>query len=170
VESVVRDEFHGKPIFDVFNSFDRTPAASASVAQVHFATLSSGEEVAVKIQRRGVETLMREDLAVIAILIVVLAVVAPRVARAFNIRAAFEEFQRYTLQELDFEVEARTMGVFRENFADWHDVLIPKPLLEYVTKRVLTMERLSGKRVDVIVNALSKEQRSTLGIGFSRSK
>ncbi|MHB8461891.1 MAG: AarF/UbiB family protein [Vulcanimicrobiaceae bacterium] len=163
VEAVIREEFRSKSISDVFKSFESAPAASASVAQVHFAVLPTGTEVAVKIQRRGVEKLMRSDLSVLATLVAVIGFIAPRVARAFNIRDGFAEFRRYTLQELDFEVEARTMLAFRENFAGWKDVLIPEPFLEYVTKRVLTMERVSGKRVDVIADSLSKEQRTTLG-------
>jgi ubiquinone biosynthesis protein len=163
VEAVIREEFHNKPVSDVFKSFESAPAASASVAQVHFAVLPTGEEVAVKIQRRGVEKLLRRDLSVLATLVTVIAFIAPRVARAFNIRDGFAEFRRYTLQELDFEVEARTMLAFRANFAGWHDVLIPEPFSEYVTKRVLTMERVSGKRVDVIADSLSRERRTALG-------
>ena len=163
VEAVIREEFRGKRISDVFSAFDRAPTASASVAQVHFATLRSGEEVAVKVQRRGVKNHVQRDLSVLATLVGVLAVVAPQFTRAFNIRAGFAEFRRYTLQELDFELEARTMAAFRRNFADWHDVLIPEPFPEFVSKRVLTMQRVSGKRVDVIADSLSNEQRRTLG-------
>jgi ubiquinone biosynthesis protein len=142
VEAVVRDEFHGRGIEEVFGSFVQAPKASASVAQVHFATLTSGEEVAVKIQRLGVENRMRRDLSVLAALVVVLGFVAPRLTRAFNVRRGFAEFRRYTLQELDFEIEARTMAAFRHNFAGWHDVKIPEPFLKYISKRVLTMERV----------------------------
>ncbi len=163
VEAVISGEFGGKRIADVFGSFEETPAASASVAQVHFATLTSGDKVAVKIQRRGVDALTRRDLRVLGTLVRFVAFVAPRVARSFNIRDGFSEFRRYTLQELDFAVEAQTMLAFRRNFAGWKDVRIPEPFLAYVTQRVLTMERVSGHRVDVIVESLSSERRKTLG-------
>lgn len=163
VEAVIGEQFGGKAVADIFTAFEETPTASASVAQVHFATIPSGESVAVKIQRRGVEARIRSDLSVLATIVGLLTIVAPGVVRAFNIRDGFAEFRRYTLQELDFEVEARTMGAFRQNFAGWHDVFIPKPFLTFVTKRVLTMERVSGQRVDVIAHKLSSEQRTILG-------
>src|SRR5579859_7489483 len=163
VQAVVREDFHVKRISEVFSSFDPTPMASASVAQVHFATLISGEDVAVKVQRRGVDDHLKRDLSALAALVGALAVLAPRLTRAFNIRNGFAEFRRYTLQELDFQTEARTLAAFRKNFTDWHDVVIPQPFPKYVTRRVLTMQRVSGKRVDVIVDSLSNEQRRTLG-------
>lgn len=163
VRKVLREEFHRNDVLEVFATFDETPIASASVAQVHFATLPSGEEVAVKVQRRGIVTSMTRDLAVLAVLLRTVALVAPKAARAFNLRDGFAEFRRYTLQELDFTVEAQTMTEFRRNFADWRDVVIPKPFEQYVSKGVLTMERVSGARVDRIVQRLSSQQRAALG-------
>jgi ubiquinone biosynthesis protein len=163
VQAVVREEFRPNDVLEVFATFDEAPIASASVAQVHFATLRSGEEVAIKIQRRGIETSMKRDLAVLSALLRFVALAAPRAARAFNLRDGFVEFRRYTLQELDFAIEARTMAAFRRNFADWPDVVIPKPFERYVTKRVLTMQRVSGARVDRIAQRLSSEQREALG-------
>jgi ubiquinone biosynthesis protein len=163
VEAVLREDFRCGSVADVFHTFDEIPVAAASVAQVHFATLASGEEVAVKIQRRGVERALRRDLELVSGLLDVVAFVAPRMARAFNLRGGFAEFRRYTLQELDFEAEAQTMIHFRKNFAEWHDVVIPEPYPRYVTRRVLTMQRVSGRRVDAIARTLSSERRKQLG-------
>ncbi|HEV2741407.1 MAG TPA: AarF/UbiB family protein [Candidatus Elarobacter sp.] len=163
VEAVLCEDLGCGSPADVFRTFDEGPVAAASVAQVHFATLASGEEVAVKVQRRGVERALRRDLELVAGLLNVVAFVAPRMARGFNLRAGFAEFRRYTLQELDFEMEAQTMMRFRKNFAEWHDVVIPEPSPRFVTRRVLTMQRVSGQRVDVIVQTLSSEQRKQLG-------
>lgn len=162
VRKIICDEFHRNDMREIFAAFDETPIASASVAQVHFATLPSGEEVAVKVQRRGIEASMRGDLAALAALLQIVALLAPRAVRAFNLRDGFAEFSRYTLQELDFAIEAQTMTVFRRNFADWPDVVIPKPFEPYVTKRVLTMQRVSGARVDRIAQHLSSEKREAL--------
>ncbi len=163
VEAVLREDLGCGSPADIFRTFDEIPVAAASVAQVHFATLASGEEVAVKIQRRGVERALRRDLELVAGLLNVVAFVAPRMARAFNLRAGFAEFRRYTLLELDFEMEAQTMMRFRKNFAAWHDVVIPEPLSRFVTRRVLTMQRVSGQRVDVIAQTFSSERRKQLG-------
>jgi ubiquinone biosynthesis protein len=83
--------------------------------------------------------------------------------RNFNLKGGFEEFARYTLQELDFRNEAKTMLEFRENFVDWPDVVIPKPYGPMVTERVLTMDRISGRRVDVAAKRLAAPERLAFG-------
>ena len=163
VDVVVGEEFKTAGTASVFAGFEQVPIASASLSQVHFATLPDGKEVAVKVQRRGAEESILCDLRVLEALLDILVFFAPRMARNFNLRGGFFEFQKYTLQELDFSIEAMTLDAFRHNFVDWPDVVIPAPHHEYVTRRVLTMQRVSGERVDVIVERLSTEERHDLG-------
>ena len=163
VELVVGVEFDAAGTAAVFATFDPVPVASASISQVHFATLLDGKEVAVKVQRRGAEESILRDLRVLDALLDVLIFFAPRMARNFNLRGGFAEFKKYTLQELDFSVEATTLDAFRHNFADQPDVVIPAPYPAYVTRRVLTMQRVSGERVDAIVERLDTAERHKLG-------
>jgi ubiquinone biosynthesis protein len=135
----------GRPLADVFVSFDPTPIASASIAQVHAATLRTGERVAVKVQRATVDRLVRLDLAAMAWLAPLLVGRIP-VAALTNPPALVELFAETIVEELDFRLEAQNMLDIAAVYATAEEraVVVPRPHPELVTRRVLVMEHLSG--------------------------
>ena len=129
----------------MFRSFDRTPLAAASIAQVHAAVLHSGEEVVVKVQRPGIDTVVRQDLRVLAWLAPFLVGRIP-VAALANPPGLVELFAETIVEELDFRLEAANMLDVAKVFVelDQTGFVVPRPHPEHVTKRLLVMERLRG--------------------------
>ncbi|MGH1490729.1 MAG: ABC1 kinase family protein [Acidimicrobiales bacterium] len=142
----------GQPLDTVFSSFDKTPLAAASIAQVHGAVLHSGEEVVVKVQRPGIDALVRKDLRVLSWIAPFLVGRIP-VAALANPPALVELFAETIIEELDFRLEAANMLDVAEVFVklDQRGFVVPRPHPEYVTKRVLVMERLHGFNFNDVV-------------------
>ncbi len=161
VRDTIQEQFQ-RDIEAVFCSFEKVPVASASLAQVHLATLKDGALVAVKIQRPFVRERITADLDLLSGVITLFSRLFPNKAHRLNLVAGFEEFRRYTLQELDFSLEAKTMERFRHNFSDWPDIIIPQVYWDFVTPKVLTMERVSGMRLNEISPRLSLQDRKRL--------
>ncbi len=146
--SVVRrtvEEDLGRPLAQVFTSFDRTPIASASIAQVHAATLRTGERVVVKVQRSRVAPMVRLDIAAMAWIAPFLVGRIP-VAALTNPPALVELFAETIVEELDFRLEAQNMLDIAAVFAGTgqRTVVVPRPHPQLVTRRVLVMEHLHG--------------------------
>jgi ubiquinone biosynthesis protein len=146
--SVVRktlEEDLGRPLSEVFVSFDKVPIASASIAQVHSATLRTGERVVVKIQRRNVASLVRKDIAAMSWIAPILVGRIP-IAALTNPPALVELFAETIVEELDFRLEAQNMLDIAAVFAGTgqRSIVVPRPHPELVTKRVLVMEHLHG--------------------------
>jgi len=139
----------GAPIERLFSRFDAEPLAAASIAQVHLATLHTGEDVVVKVQRPSVATRVREDLRVMAWLAPKLIGRIP-VAALANPPALVELFAETITEELDFRLEAENMLDVAASFAELgqRDYVIPRPHPTLVTRRVLVMERLDGFKFD----------------------
>ncbi len=148
VRQVVESDL-GRRLEDVFSSFDRMPLAAASIAQVHAATLRTGEPVVVKVQRPNVARLVREDLRVMAWLAPHLVGRIP-VAALANPPALVDLFAETITEELDFRLEAENQLDVARSFADLgqRGYVIPRPHPELVTPRVLVMERLDGFAFD----------------------
>jgi len=150
VQQVVEEEL-GRPLDAVFASFERTPLASASIAQVHPATLRSGESVVVKVQRPQVASLVRQDLAAMAWIAPWLVGRIP-VAALANPPALVELFAETIVEELDFRLEAQNMLDIAHLLRDAGQtiVVVPRPHPTLVTRRLLVMERLAGFHYDDI--------------------
>ncbi|HEY6531609.1 MAG TPA: AarF/UbiB family protein [Acidimicrobiales bacterium] len=148
VRATVESEL-GRTLEDVFASFDRTPLAAASIAQVHAATLHSGERIVVKVQRTTVSSLVHQDLEVMAWLAPFLVGRLPFAALA-NPPALVELFAETITEELDFRLEAQNMLDVAHSFVKLgqRGYVIPRPHPTLVTRRVLVMERLDGFMVD----------------------
>ncbi len=148
VREVIESDL-GRPLDEVFRWIDRTPLASASIAQVHAATLRTGETVVVKVQRPMVADLVRQDLRVMAWLAPHLVGRIPISALA-NPPALVELFAETIAEELDFRLEAENMLDIARTFAelDQRTYVVPRPHPELVTRRVLVMERLDGFAFD----------------------
>jgi ubiquinone biosynthesis protein len=143
------EEETGESLEHTFSSFDRSPLAAASIAQVHVATLRSGEDVVVKVQRPVVSTLVRKDLRVMAWLAPHL-VGRIKVSALANPPALVELFAETIVEELDFRIEASNMldvaKVLRELSQDGY--VIPRPHPTLVMRRMLVMQRLGGFKFD----------------------
>lgn len=137
----------GRPIAEVFASFDDRPLAAASIGQAHAATLPDGAAVVVKVRRPGVVEQVEEDLAIVRHL----AEVASRrwpAADGYDLVGLVDEFAATLRAELDYLSEAHNAERFAANFADDPAVHIPRIHWEATTARVLTLERVGGIKVD----------------------
>jgi ubiquinone biosynthesis protein len=148
VRAVIEIDLGGS-MAELFEWFDETPIAAASIAQVHAARLHTGEEVVVKVQRPRVAQLFRDDIAALSWL-------APRligripVAALANPPALVELFAETVIEELDFRLEAQNMldiaGVLAQT--NQRGIIVPRPHPTLVSRRVLVMERLDGFAFD----------------------
>ncbi len=161
VKVTIKEQFN-KKIEEIFRSFEQTPIASASLSQVHLAVLNDGSQVAVKMQRPFAKERITADLDLLSELLQLFRWLFPTKARRLNLVAGFNEFKRYTLQELDFSVEAKTLERFQHNFSAWSDIIIPHVYWDFVTPKILTMERVSGLRLSEITPQLSLPERQHL--------
>ena len=148
VRSIVEEDF-GAPLEDIFESFDETPLAAASIAQVHGAVLRTGEPVVVKVQRTTVASLVNKDIRVMAWLAPFLVGRLPFASLA-NPPALVELFAETISEELDFRLEAENMLDVAASFValKQRGYIVPRPHPTLVTRRVLVMERLSGFNFD----------------------
>ena len=144
VRTVVEADL-GRPLNEVFEHFDTTPIAAASIAQVHSARLRTGEDVVVKVQRPKVADLVERDIAAMSWLAPHLIGRIP-VATLANPPALVELFAETIVEELDFRLEADNMMEIASVIAQTNQraVVVPRPHPELVTRRVLVMERLDG--------------------------
>jgi ubiquinone biosynthesis protein len=151
VRAVIEEDL-GRSLEDVFASVDPHPLAAASIAQVHAATLVTGEPVVVKVQRPQVATLVRSDLRVMSWIAPLLVGRIP-VAALANPPALVELFADTITEELDFRLEAENMLDTARVLADLdqRSMVVPRPHPTLVTRRVLVMERLSGFAFDDVV-------------------
>ncbi len=148
VEMTIQEEF-GKPYDQIFRTLEVKPIAAASIAQVHFATLTSGEEVVVKIQRPHIEARVVNDMKIMYLIARIIQKLVPHMELA-NPVGVVEDFSKTIIEELDFRLEGRNMDQFNEimKLAGNSGVVAPLVYWDYVTKSVLTMERFKGWRVD----------------------
>ncbi|QGU93767.1 AarF/ABC1/UbiB kinase family protein [Clostridium bovifaecis] len=147
IEDIFFEEFN-KSIYEVFESFNTLPLASASMAQVHEATLKDGKEVIVKIQRPEIATKMALD---ISILYKISKLAKSSFADALiNPEEALEELRLATEQELDFENEAKNIDLFNTLHKSISFVDAPYVVHKLTTKRIITMEKIDGIKVNNI--------------------
>ncbi|HET9242509.1 MAG TPA: AarF/UbiB family protein [Gaiella sp.] len=161
VERVVEQEL-GISVERAFLDFDEKPIAAASIGQVHRATLPTGADVVVKVQRPTAPRQIESDLRLMAS---AARVVRERVRQLDFVDAGelVDEFGRSIKQELDYQQEARNAEAFRRNFAGNAHVAVPRVWWRYTTSRLLTLERLEGMHVrDIDLETWSDEERREL--------
>lgn len=145
VERIVEDEL-GARISHAFESFDEAPLAAASLAQVHRATLHSGREVVVKIQRPGIRKQIAEDMAALGEL-AEFADAHTEVGRQFGLAELLEQFRKAVFAELDYTQEANNLTTLARIVKPWPRLVVPRPVADYSTGRVITMDHLAGRKV-----------------------
>ena len=145
IQQVLNEEFAGKDLSSIFKSIDETPLASASIAQVHAAVLTTGENVVIKVQKPGVETILYTDLNVVHWATKVLEKAVPKVKFA-SLSDIAEEIKTRMVREVDFIEEAQNLEDFRTYLQTTQNqhAMAPRVYHQFSTRRVLTMERLYG--------------------------
>jgi ubiquinone biosynthesis protein len=134
---------YGRPLAQVFDRFEPEPVASASVAQVHFATLKDGTEAAVKILRPGIDAVIRNDVS----LLQAGAALLERLwadGKRLKPREVVAEFEKHLTDELDLMREAANASQLRRNFTGSTMLRVPEVYWDYCTAEVMVMERMSG--------------------------
>jgi ubiquinone biosynthesis protein len=151
----------GRRLEEVFASFDETPVAAASVAQVYRARLFDGEDVAVKVLRPGVRDVVDADIGVMHFLARRLEATFAE-ARALNLGAMVRALERALKRELDLRSEARNLERFGRMFAGRGDVRVPRVIPEWTSRDVLVMEFVPGERITDAAERLSPARREAL--------
>ena len=144
-ETVIREELE-QDVGAVFEQFDSTPLAAASLGQVHRARWQ-GRDVVVKILRPGVEEMVHDDLDIAFRVLMVLNLLAPS-HQSRAVSAVVEEFARRIDDEMDFREEAKSAEAVRRNLASESGVVVPEVITSLVRRRVLVLEYIEGTRID----------------------
>jgi len=138
----------GAPLMKLFATFSEAPLGSATIAQVHEATLQDGRHVAVKVQRPDLESMISTDIAAMTYLVTLGEKLFPRLL-PLDLPVLVREFANSLHRETDFSHEARSMVLFRTALVDVPNLWIPNVVTEYSSASVLTMEFSAGERVDL---------------------
>ncbi len=148
VEAIIETEL-GFRISKGFSEFDQKPIASASLGQVHRAALRDGRPVAVKVQRPGIRGQIAEDVGALTEIAEFLDRHS-ETSRRYQLVETLDEFQKNLVRELDYRQEARNMIELGDNLREFPRILVPRPVMDYSTSRVLTMEYVRGRKVTAL--------------------
>ena len=160
VRTTIEQEFK-TPLEKVFSTYEQQPFAAASIAQVHAATLETGESVVVKVQRPRVATIIQTDLNLLMELAERLENRDPEM-HLFKPTELVREFSRSIRKEIDFTIEATNTDAFHQRFTTSSKVKIPRVYWDFTNRRVLTLERIDG----VPINAIAQLDE----MGFDRTE
>ncbi|GAC1691766.1 MAG: AarF/UbiB family protein [Candidatus Dormibacteraceae bacterium] len=155
VERIVSTEL-GLRISKAFAEFEASPIAAASLGQVHRAKLRDGRDVAVKVQRPGIRETIAEDLDA-------LEEIADWIdthtefGRTRRLREFLDEFRKSLMRELDYRREAQNLVTIRTNLAEFKQIVVPQPIDDYTTSRVLTMDYVDGVKITKLSNMAKLE-------------
>lgn len=141
IESTITEAFN-QPLNAIYSHVEHECVASASVAQVHFARLINGKEVAVKVLRPGIEKTITQDLSILKSLAWLVQAISSE-GKRLKPQEIIEEFARHTRHELDLTLEAANCSQLARNFSNKR-LLIPEVHWDYCRKSVMTMERMHG--------------------------
>jgi len=133
----------GQPVSQLFATFNTTPMASASVAQVHSATLPEGDQVVVKVIRPGIHKTIRHDLGLLYTIARLLQKYSAD-GRRLRPMQVVSDYERTIFNELDLLIEAGNTSQLKRNFADSKLIYLPQVYWEYTRRNVLVMERIHG--------------------------
>lgn len=145
VEEIIASEL-GVRLSRAFPEFDEEPMAAASLGQVHRATLRDGRQVVVKVQRPGIRAQIAEDIDVLSGLAETLDAHTD-VGNRYAFADLFDQFRSSLVDELDYRREAGNLDTLRQSLAGEELIVVPEPVHDFTTSRVLTMEYLDGRNV-----------------------
>jgi ubiquinone biosynthesis protein len=148
VERIVQEEL-GVRLSKAFDAFDAEPIAAASLGQVHRAVLRGGREVAVKVQRPDIRERVMKDLDALDEVAALLQRFSAA-TRSLDAPGILEEFRRTLLCELDYREEARNMVGLARQLRDFERIVVPLPIDDYTTARVLTMDYIDGTKITAV--------------------
>lgn len=147
----------GAPIVELFSTFEESPFASASIGQVHRATLRDGREVAVKVQHEGVDVAVESDLANAGVLEPIANLAA---GRKVDAKRVFEEMRTRLREELDYPLEAERQAQFRRIHAGDPTIRVPEVFADRSGKRVITSEFVAGRTLAQVASAPEEDRRA----------
>lgn len=148
VEKIVSSEL-GMRLSRAFSSFDPVPISAASLGQVHHAAMRDGRPVAVKVQRPGIREKMMDDLDS-------LQEIAEffdhhtQMGKRYEFEKMLAEFRKTLLHELDYRLESQNLRTLGANLAEFKRIIVPQPIEDYTTSRVLTMEYIGGHKITTL--------------------
>jgi predicted unusual protein kinase regulating ubiquinone biosynthesis (AarF/ABC1/UbiB family) len=145
VEEIVTQEL-GMKLSRAFSSFDPEPISAASLGQVHRAAMRDGRPVAVKVQRPNIRERMVGDLDSLHSVAEFLDGHTD-VGRRYEFVRMLDEFRRTLMRELDYRLEAQNLTTLADNLKEFPRILVPRPIDDYTTSRVLTMQYVSGAKI-----------------------
>lgn len=145
VEEVIFAELGDTPQH-LFTRFNKEPLSAASLGQVHVAVLASGEAVGVKVQRKGIQDQILEQLNALEQLTQFLEE-KTEWGKRYHVIEKFEKLKTTLLNELDYTKEASNLKTINNNLKEFERLIIPSPIDQYCTSRVLTMEFIPGKKI-----------------------
>ena len=148
VERIVSGEL-GVRISKAFADFDPVPLAAASLAQVHRAEMRDGREVVVKVQRPDIREVIVADLEALGEIAHFLDQ-HTELGRRYEFDNMLVNLRKSLLKELDFTIEANNLHTISENLAEFENIIIPEPIDDFTTTRVLTMEYIAGKKITAL--------------------
>lgn len=147
IVAVIESEL-GRPVEEIFSVLEQKATAAASLGQVHKAVLaSSGEKVAVKVQRPNIEQLVRMDLSTLKFVIWVINRFVDT-SEFIDLMGFYREFRRTVYEEIDFVSEAANAKRFKDMFKDDPTIYIPGVYEDYISRRVLVLERIDGIKIN----------------------
>ena len=146
VEHIVTEEL-GVRLSKAFGEFSTEPLAAASLGQVHRATLRDGRLVVVKIQRPNIREQIIEDLESLAEIAGVLDR-RTKIGKRYHFSGMIEEFHKTLIAELDYRREAGNLTLLADNLSEFERIVVPRPVPDYSTARVLTMDYIAGHKID----------------------
>jgi len=140
------EQLVGMPLGEKFAKFEKTPIASASIAQAYRATTHESREVVVKVQRPNIKKVINTDLDILADLAKIMERYIPE-SKALDPTGIVRELAQSTRQELDFINEGRNIEIFARNFKDFEKVYVPEIFWDYTAEKILTIELIAGVKI-----------------------
>jgi predicted unusual protein kinase regulating ubiquinone biosynthesis (AarF/ABC1/UbiB family) len=137
----------GRSLHECYAEIDNEPVASASLGQVYRARLSSGEEVAIKVQRPDLEQIISFDIAILYRIVKLVNRFFPKANENADWEGMLREFHTTVFEEMDYVKEGHNADRFRYNFRTWRVVRVPKIYWSHTSRRVLTLEFIRGTKV-----------------------
>lgn len=163
VRSVIKKELGIKTMEEVFSKFSTRPIASASIGQVHKASLITGEEVVVKIIHEGIEEKIIEDMEILDVLASFAEKYNKNIKQYHPVQTV-REFRKTLLNELDFSKELDNLLLFNKNFLNNERVIFPQPFPEFSGKQILTMQQIKGATIfDIDKKDTAFKEKNNLG-------